>query len=174
MATLVRHVMTEAPRTLRIDATASDAARLMADADVGAVPVVEADGRLAGLVTDRDLVLRVVAREADPSIVTLGEVVTTALVAATPDMGLSEAREMMGEYQVRRLPVLKGDELVGIVSIGDVAVASASDREVGETLEEISRSERTEHENPGPDRGTPERVRAHGAHEAARVTETEP
>jgi CBS domain-containing protein len=161
MGTLVRHAMTESPETLPIDATAMDAARVMADFDVGVVPVVEADGRLAGLVTDRDLVVRVLAGRMDPTVVTLGEVVTTTVVAATPDMALTEARELMGEHQVRRLPVMKGNELVGIVSIGDVAMASASDRQVGETLEDISRSDRTQQQNEGPDRGTPERVRQH-------------
>jgi CBS domain-containing protein len=65
----------------------------------------------------------------------------------------------MAEHQIRRLPVMKGDELVGILSLGDVALASASDREVGEALEEISRSDSTEDVNEGPTRGTPDRVR---------------
>ena len=158
MATLVRHAMTEAPTTLSPDSTAGDAAIAMVNHDIGAVPVVEG-GRLVGLVTDRDLVTRALATEQDPRSVRLGDVLTGSPVSASPGMTLDDARDLMAQHQIRRLPVLQGDELVGIISIGDVALQSASKREVGETLEEVSRSASTEELNDGPDRGTPERVR---------------
>ena len=157
MAVLVRHAMTESPHTAKPDMTAADAAGLMKQFDIGVVPVVE-DGRLIGLVTDRDVVLRVVASRHDPDEVKLGDIVTRSPATVTPDTQLSEARDLMAEHRVRRLPVLKGEELVGILSLGDVALATASKRAVGDTLEDISESQSTTDISGGPDRGTPGRV----------------
>jgi CBS domain-containing protein len=159
MAMLVRHVMTEAPRSLSEDMTAADAAGIMRNFDVGVVPVVR-DDELVGLVTDRDLVLRVVAERADPSAIRLGDIATASPVTVSPDAKLSDARELMANHRVRRLPVLKSGALVGILSLGDLALSDRSERAVGEALEEISRSDATETVNDtGPDPGTPERVR---------------
>jgi CBS domain-containing protein len=159
MSILVRHAMTEEPKTLGPTMNADDAAGLMAQFDVGMIPVVD-DGRLLGVVTDRDLVVRVLAARTDPVDVTLGDIATATLVTATPDMTLSDARQLMAEHRIRRLPVVKDDALVGILSLGDVALADASERAVGETLRDVSESESTAELNDGPDRGTPERVRA--------------
>jgi CBS domain-containing protein len=158
MATLVRHVMTEAPSTLDASASANDAAGVMAKRDIGVVPVTK-DGRLAGLVTDRDIVVRVLGARRDPDTVSLGDIATAATISASPDMELSEARSMMAEHRIRRLPVVKDGELVGILSLGDVALAAASKREVGEALVSISESESTRLRNAGPDIGTPARAR---------------
>jgi CBS domain-containing protein len=158
MAILVRHAMTEAPKTVGADASVQEVAQVMKSEDVGVVPVVE-DGEPVGLITDRDLALRVLAEGEDPSRVRAGDVATRAPVAATPDMKLSEARELMEEHQVRRLPVVKGRQLVGILSLGDVAWADASTREVGEALRAVSESESTISANEGPATGTPERTR---------------
>jgi CBS domain-containing protein len=158
MATLVRHVMTEEPSTLDATASVNDAAGVMAKRDVGVVPVTR-EGRLVGLVTDRDIVVRVLGARRDPQAVSLGEIATAVMVSVSPDMEVSEARAMMAEHRVRRLPVVKDGELVGIVSLGDVALAAASKREVGEALEAISDSESTRERNPGPDIGTPSRAR---------------
>jgi CBS domain-containing protein len=158
MATLVRHVMTEAPYTLDVAATANDAAGVMAKRDIGAVPVTK-DGRLAGLVTDRDIVVRVLGARQDPDALSLGDIATSVTISASPDMELSEARAMMAEHRIRRLPVVKDGALVGILSLGDVALAAASKREVGEALEAISDSDSTREHNAGPDVGTPPRAR---------------
>jgi CBS domain-containing protein len=158
MSMLVRHAMTESPKTLGPTMNAQDAAGMMAQFDVGVIPVVDGE-QLVGLVTDRDLVVRVLAGRKDPSDVRLGEIATEALVTATPDMGLSEARDLMATHRIRRLPVVKDDELVGVLSLGDVALADASKRAVGDTLEEVSMSDSTTELNAGPDRGTPDRVR---------------
>ena len=161
MAILVRHAMTESPQTVGADAPLIEVARLMKEKDVGVIPVVE-DGETVGLITDRDLVVRVVAEGSDPANVRAGEVATRAPVSVTPDTRLSEARELMEQHQVRRLPVLKGHELVGILSLGDVAWADASTREVGKALRAVSQSDSTVSSNEGPPRGTPERARRTG------------
>jgi len=150
--------MTEAPQTIRADMSAADAAGLMKSEDVGALPVVR-DGELVGVVTDRDLVVRVLAERQDPRSVRVGDIATKSPVTVTPDMRLSEARELMAKHQVRRLPVMKRNELVGILALGDVAWADASTREVGEALRAVSESERTVTQNETADRGTPDRVR---------------
>jgi CBS domain-containing protein len=155
---LVRHAMTEAPQTARPDLNAADAAALMRDLDVGVIPVAE-DDRLLGLVTDRDLVLRVLAERKEPMEVRLGDIATTSPVTVSPDERLSRARDLMSEHRIRRLPVVKGEQLVGILSLGDVAQADESERAVGEALEEISESQSTTEVREYPERGTPERVR---------------
>jgi CBS domain-containing protein len=158
MSILVRHAMTEAPKTASPDMNAADAAALMKQFDVGAIPVTDGE-ELLGLVTDRDLVLRVVAERKDPMEVRLGDILTSSPVTVSPDVRLSEAREIMAEKKIRRLPVVKSGELVGILSIGDLAFADASKRAVGETLEVVSESESTRELADYPERGTPERVR---------------
>ena len=159
MTTLVRHVMTEAPRSLSGSMSAAEAAGIMANFDVGVVPVLDDAGALAGLVTDRDIVLRVVAAREDPTRVPLDRIITKATVDVTPDTELSDANDLMAEHRVRRLPVVKDGSLVGIISLGDVALALASKRSVGETLADVSPSSPgTVSTNPGPDVGTPERV----------------
>ena len=157
---LVRHAMATSPVTATPDLNAGDAAGLMATHDIGVLPIVEGE-RLVGLVTDRDLVLRVLAARKDPRSVRLGDIATTRDVATvTPDTQLSDARAVMGQLRVRRLPVVKDGQLVGMLSLGDVALGSASMRGVGEVLAEISVSTATEEINPGPDVGTPDRVKA--------------
>lgn len=154
---LVRHAMTESPQTISPGMNVQDAAGMMKSEDVGVLPVVEGD-QLLGLVTDRDLVLRVLAERKNPMEVKVGDIATKSPVTVTPDMRLSEARELMQEHKVRRLPVMKGETLVGILSLGDLAWADASTREVGETLQAVSESEETRTLNESVDRGTPARV----------------
>jgi CBS domain-containing protein len=158
---LVRHAMAERPVTASPEMTAGDAAGLMAANDIGVIPITEQD-RLVGLVTDRDLVLRVVAERKDPRSVRLGDIATRrGIETVSPDMQLCDARALMAQKGIRRLPVVKDDRLVGMLSLGDVALGSASMRGVGETLAAISASVSPEEVNPGPDVGTPERVKAH-------------
>jgi CBS domain-containing protein len=155
---LVRHAMSSDLKTAKPDMSAADAAGLMRSYDTGVIPVVEDDGTLVGLVTDRDLVVRVIADREDPNDVRLRDIATKSVVTATPDMNISDARDMMAEHRVRRLPVVKDERIVGIISLGDVALADASKRAVGDVLEEVSESPSTTDVEGGPDRGTPERV----------------
>ena len=132
----LRDVMTPNPRTLDANATVQDAARVMRDADTGVVPIVE-NGKPVGLITDRDIVVRAVADGAEPTR-PVRELATDTLVTAEPDMSTGEAAALMGRHQVRRLLVCEGDRLVGVASIGDIAVKEGKDRRIGDTLQEIS------------------------------------
>ncbi len=156
---LVRHAMSSELKTAKPDMTAADAAGLMRNYDVGVIPVVGDDEPLVGLVTDRDLVVRVIADREDPNQVRLRDIATKSVVTVTPDMSISEARDLMAEHKVRRLPVMKDGRTVGIISLGDIALADASKRAVGDTLEDVSESpSTTDVEANAPERGTPERV----------------
>jgi len=160
MAITVHHIMAREPRTLPSEMNALDAAGMMSQYDIGAVPIVSRDGKLEGLVTDRDLVLRVLADRQDPAAVTLGSIATARdLVTVAPGTALPDALKLMSERRVRRLLVVEGDDLVGIVSMGDLANASASKRVVGETEEKITESpSTTEIADDGPVPGTPARA----------------
>ena len=132
----IRDVMTLNPRTVTPNDSIQNAARIMRDEDTGAVPVVD-NGRAIGMVTHRDIVVRAVA---DGSQLNrpVSEIVTSALITATPDMSTRDAARLMSEHQIRRLPVVEGERLVGIVSLGDLAVKEAKDSRSGDTLQSIS------------------------------------
>ncbi len=131
----LRDVMTRNPQTVSPNDSVRDAARLMRDIDTGAVPVVE-NGRPLGILTDRDIVVRGVAEgQLDRPV---RDLVSQDLVTAPPDMSTKEAAELMGRHQVRRLPVVENERLVGIVSIGDLAVKTGDDRRTGDALQNIS------------------------------------
>ena len=134
---VVRDVMTATPAATAADATAVDAARAMIAENVGSLPVVE-EGVLVGMVTDRDLVAHVMARDLDPSKVSVSECCTEDPVVAYPDEPLDAALQRMAEAQVRRLPVVDGQTLVGIVAQADVARAARLES-VGAMVQEISR-----------------------------------
>jgi CBS domain-containing protein len=132
----IKDVMSSNPTSLESSATVADAARAMAREDVGSIPVVDG-GRLAALVTDRDIVVRVVAEGRDPGSTALGEIASSDLQTVSPDEDLDSALRKMASAQVRRLPVVEGDRLVGIVAQADVA-RDGEDRKTGEVVEKIS------------------------------------
>ena len=127
MAQSIRDVMTADPRTLPADATLEDAAREMANDDIGAVLVTENGGSLAGILTDRDIVVRAIAEHRDPSSTTVGDVATRDVQALSPDSSIEDAIKLVREKNVRRIPVVEDGRPAGIVSIGDLAVARDSD-----------------------------------------------
>lgn len=132
----IRDVMTPNPRTVGPDESIQNAARIMRDLDTGVVPVVE-NGRAIGMVTDRDIVVRAVAEDSQLNR-PVRDIVSGGLISASPDMSTRDAAELMSEHQVRRLPVVENERLVGIVSIGDLAVKEGRDKRVGDTLQDIS------------------------------------
>lgn len=132
----ISDVMTPNPKTVKPSDSIQTAASIMRDEDAGVVPVVEG-GRVVGIVTDRDIVIRAVA-DGDFN-AKVSDIVSDDVITATPDMSTADAAELMGEHQIRRLPVVdEADALVGIVSLGDLAVKENRDSRMGETLENIS------------------------------------
>lgn len=144
MAMSVRDLMTPGVQTVGASQSLADAAEVMKGENVGSVPVVE-DGRLTGILTDRDIVTRAVAERKDPRTVKVEEVVSQELVTVEPDQGLDEALALMARHQVRRLPVVEKGRLVGMLAQADVAL-EAKEKKVGETVEEISKPTSTERE----------------------------
>ena len=134
----VRDVMTENPIHIRKDETVAVAARTLTHYNIGAVPVCGTDGRLCGVVTDRDMVTRCMAAGKDPEKTRVCDVMTGGVITAVPDMALSDAAAIMGSKQIRRLPVVDGGKLCGIVSLGDLAVNEKSDAQAGQALSQIS------------------------------------
>jgi CBS domain-containing protein len=139
MAKTARDVMTKGAECVLEDQTVSDAAKKFAELDVGAMPICGEDGRLKGMLTDRDIVVKVLAQGKDPSSVTAGELGQgdgeTVTIGA--DDSIDEALRTMKDHAVRRLPVIDGTELIGIVSQADLA-RSIDEGQVGELVEAIS------------------------------------
>jgi CBS domain-containing protein len=133
----VRDVMTPSVRVANPSQSLAEAADVMKDENVGSVPVVD-DGRLVGILTDRDIVIRAVAERRDPQAVKVDEVASRELVTVKPDQDLDEALTLMARHQVRRLPVVEGEQLVGMLAQADVALEE-KEKKVGEVLEEISK-----------------------------------
>src|SRR5947207_4715249 len=133
----IRKVMTSNPSTIEPDKNVVEAARIMKQEDAGVVPVTE-NGRLTGMVTDRDIAIRVVAEGKDPQSTTVQEVASKNLVTLDPEQDLDEALRLMAQHQVRRLPVVEEDgRLVGIVAQADVA-RHGDDTKTGQVVQEIS------------------------------------
>jgi CBS domain-containing protein len=136
MAKSVRDAMTQNPRSLSPSDTVADAARALKEEDVGSVPIVEGE-RLVGILTDRDIVTRVVAEGRDPSSTSVRDVASSELVTAEATSALDEALRLMAQHQVRRLPVVEQGRLVGILAQADVA-EQTGDEETGRVVEAIS------------------------------------
>ena len=132
-----REIMTSAVTTAASDTSLRDVAALMREGDMGAVPIVD-DGKLVGIVTDRDIVVRGVAEGKDAS-TPVAEAMTSEIFSVRPDDFVFEAIRLMGDNQVRRIPVVTDSgELAGIISMADIALEIEDQREIAEALEEIS------------------------------------
>lgn len=132
-----RDLMTPDPQCVGENDTLIEAARLLRDLDVGALPICGEDARLKGMLTDRDIVVKCLADGGDPSTITAGSLAEGKPITIGADDDIREALETMQTAQVRRLPVIDGHDLVGIISQADIA-RSLSSAQTGETVQEIS------------------------------------
>ena len=121
MAKSVRDAMTADPRSIGASASVVEAARLMREQHIGSLPVTE-DDRLVGMITDRDITTRVVAESAVPETTSVGDVYSRDLISVEPNSDLEESLRLMARHQVRRLPVVENDRLVGMIAQADIAL----------------------------------------------------
>ena len=134
----IRDVMTSNPCTIDAEKSVAYAAKMMREEDVGLAPIVEGE-KLIGMLTDRDIAIRVVAEGRNPDQVKVRDVASTRLVTVDPQQDLDEALRMMAKHQVRRLPVVEEDgRLVGVVAQADIA-REGDDNRTGQLVEEISK-----------------------------------
>jgi CBS domain-containing protein len=133
----VQDVMTKNVATVSPNQTVQEAAQIMSEKNIGALPVVE-NGQVIGMITDRDITLRTSAQGKDPASIRVSEVMTNRVVTGTPDMSVQEAANLMAQHQVRRLPIVENNQLQGMVALGDIATNSASDQAAGQALSNIS------------------------------------
>jgi CBS domain-containing protein len=136
---LVKEIMTRDVECIRPDTVLDEAARKMRDLDVGSLPVCGDDDRLAGVVTDRDITVRAVAAGKDPRTTRVREIMTPGVIYCFEDQDVTDAAHLMEEKQIRRLAVLsRKRRLVGIVSLGNLAIDTHDERLAGEALEAVS------------------------------------
>lgn len=134
----LREIMTNPVIRIHPEESVAVAARTLTNYNIGAMPVCGSDGRVCGLVTDRDIVTRCLASGKNPASTPVREVMTTSVVSAGPDMDAVLAASLMGREQIRRLPVVENERLLGMVSLGDLATKEESSIEAGDALIEIS------------------------------------
>ncbi|NLV63542.1 MAG: CBS domain-containing protein [Clostridiaceae bacterium] len=134
----VRDIMTKSVATISPEATIKDAAQMMQRHNVGSIPVVDTNG-LVGIVTDRDIVVRNIASGQDPSSTPIKNVMTSQVTTVTPDEDVNKITQMMSSRQIRRVPVVENQKLVGMVSLGDLATTGMTNMEASEALAEISK-----------------------------------
>ena len=134
----LREIMSKQVVRIHPEESVAVAARTLTHYNIGILPVCGNDGRLCGLVTDRDIVTRCLAAGRSAENTAVGDVMTRKIIAARPDMDASIAASLMGSKQIRRLPVMENGRLCGMVSLGDLAGKEESSAEAGDALTEIS------------------------------------
>ena len=135
MAQSIREIMTADPRTVESGATVAEAAREMRDGDVGSVVVVE-NGKVAGIITDRDIAVRVVAQGLDPDATRVSEAATMRPTTLTVDQSVDDAIRLVREQDIRRILVVQDDRPAGIVSLGDLAIERDADSALADIASE--------------------------------------
>ncbi|MDQ0299002.1 CBS domain-containing protein [Salibacterium salarium] len=139
----IQEVMTTDVETCKPEETVYEAAKKMKEYHIGSIPVTE-DRNLMGMITDRDIVLRCIA-EKKPETTKISEVMSSSIITAEPDMNVHEAARMMAEKQIRRLPIVENQQLIGIAALGDLAVDDGTDEEASFALNEISERPEVHH-----------------------------
>ncbi|MDD6201133.1 MAG: CBS domain-containing protein [Firmicutes bacterium] len=133
----IRDIMTDSVVKIHPEETVAVAARTLAHYNIGILPVCGGDGRVCGLVTDRDLVTRCMAAGRSPENTRVREVMTGQVVSAQPDMDTGAAAHLMGRQQIRRLPVVENGRLCGMVSLGDLANRDECNPDAADALGDI-------------------------------------
>lgn len=134
----VRDVMTKDVAYVNPATTVTETAHLMQMHNVGSIPVCDQSG-VIGIVTDRDIVIRTIAPGKNPQQTAVKDVMTSSVTTVTPEMEMKDVTKQMANSQIRRVPVIENNTLVGIVALGDVAVEAKYDTEVADTLVDISK-----------------------------------
>ena len=134
----LRELMSNPVIRIHPDESVAVASRMLTQYNIGILPVCGSDGKLCGLVTDRDLVTRCLAAGRSPSLTRVRDVMTAKVIAARPDMDAAAAAGVMGREQIRRLPVVENGRLCGMVSLGDLSRQEESCMDAGDALSEIS------------------------------------
>ena len=134
----VKDVMTKSVVSIHPGESVAVAARTMARYNIGSLPVCGSDGKLCGVVTDRDLVTRCLASQRMPEKTKVEDIMTGRVISAGPDMKVGVAAHLMGREQIRRLPVVENGKLCGMVSLGDLASREESSIDAADALSDIS------------------------------------
>jgi CBS domain-containing protein len=138
----VKDIMTTNIAALAPDNTILDAAKSMQSHNIGCMPVCLPDGKVTGIITDRDIVVRNLAENGDPKTTLVKDVMTKNVITAQPDMDVYTVAETFATHKIRRLPVVQNDALVGMIAIGDLATRHIFHNEAGQALSEISEPSR--------------------------------
>lgn len=133
----VRDIMTTSVTSLTPDDTVTRAASIMKEQDIGSIPVCQGSN-VVGIITDRDITLRSVASRVNSSNQSVREVMSSNPVVGSPDMSIDEASKIMSQQQIRRLPIVENQCLVGVVALGDLAIEPQCDEKAGNALSSIS------------------------------------
>ena len=150
----IRQILTHSVETVSPDTRIQEVARKMKELDIGAVPVCSGR-RLLGLITDRDIAVRAIAEGRDPSEMAVSEAMTEEVIFCYEDQDVEEARRLMEQYRIRRLPVVdEQDQLVGIVSLGDLALLADDEESSAKILQEGPQPRRDWHDEPENKGGT--------------------
>lgn len=134
----IQAIMTENVRSIHPDEPISAAARLLKRDNIGCLPVCDDSGRVAGMITDRDIALRCVAASLDPGKTTVSQIMTTGIYTLSPTDSVDTAAETMRKAQVRRIPVTDNGQLCGIVSLGDLTARCNCGKETMQTITDLS------------------------------------
>ena len=134
----IADIMTPDVMTCRETDKLADCATMMRELNVGVIPVVGDNGNLIGIITDRDIAIRAVSKGISPNEAEIGDFMTPSPITIEPEMNVEDAADLMADNQIRRLPVVKDGRLVGIVSLGDLAVDVGEAEMLAEVLEKVS------------------------------------
>jgi CBS domain-containing protein len=133
----VRDVMTSSVEWVTPETSIAKVAQMMRKNDVGSIPIC-IENKMIGIITDRDIVLKVVAEGLNTNNILARDIMSTEIISVSPDQDIHEAANLMSKYQIRRLPVLENGKLVGILALGDMAIQNIHVNEAGDALSGIS------------------------------------